>query len=111
MNLFSLIKERKSDFTNLCKKHKVGTLYAFGSSITEHFDPVKSDIDVVVELDIKDPIEYGETLLSFWDQLEKFFNREVDLLTEDSIQNPYLKKSIEATKKLIYDRQGEKISI
>ncbi len=111
MNLNSLIKERGSDFIDLCKQHKVSKLYAFGSSITGHFDPIKSDIDVVVDLDIKDPLEYGETLLSFWDNLETFFNRKVDLLTEDSINNPYLRKSIESTKKLIYDGQGEKVFV
>jgi len=111
MILNSLIKERHSDFIDLCKQHKVSKLYAFGSSITEHFDPIKSDIDVVVDLDINDPLEYGETLLSFWDNLETFFNRKVDLLTEDSINNPYLRKSIESTKKLIYDGQGEKVFV
>jgi predicted nucleotidyltransferase len=35
---------------------------------------------------------------------------EVDLLTKESIHNPYLRKSIESTKVLIYDGQREKIS-
>lgn len=111
MYLSSLIKERYNDFINLCKEHKVSKIYAFGSSITDGFDPTKSDIDVVVELDIKDPIEYGEALLSLWDVLEAFFKRKVDLLTDDSINNPYLRKSIESTKKLIYDGQGEKVFV
>lgn len=111
MYLNSLIKERYNDFINLCKEHKVSKIYAFGSSITDRFDPTKSDIDVVVELDIKDPIEYGEALLSLWDKLETFFKRKVDLLTDDSINNPYLRKSIESTKKLIYDGQGEKVFV
>jgi predicted nucleotidyltransferase len=106
-----LIKEKYGDFINLCRQHKVDKIYAFGSSITDHFDPIKSDIDVMVDLDIKDPIEYGETLLSLWDKLEIFFDRKVDLLTDDSINNPYLRKSIEASKKLIYDRQGEKVFV
>jgi hypothetical protein len=107
----SLIKENHSDFISLCRQHKVDKIYAFGSSITDHFDPIKSDIDVIVDLNINDPIEYGETLLSLWDNLEVFFNRKVDLLTDDSIKNPYLRKSIEASKKLIYDRQGEKVFV
>jgi predicted nucleotidyltransferase len=86
-------------------------MYAFGSSVTNHFDPVKSDIDVVVTIDIEDPVECGEKLLSLWDSLEVFFERKVDLLTDDSIRNPFLKKSIEATKKLIYDGQGEKVLV
>lgn len=111
MNLNSLITERYDDFINLCKQHRVSKIYAFGSSITDQFDPVKSDIDVIVDLDIKDPIQFGETLLSFWDNLETFFGRKVDLLTEDSITNPYLRKSIESTKKLIYDGQREKVFV
>ncbi|MGE0773236.1 MAG: nucleotidyltransferase family protein [Cyclobacteriaceae bacterium] len=111
MNLNSLIKDKYNDFINLCRQHRVSKIYAFGSSITDHFDPVKSDIDVIVDLDIEDPIEYGETLLLLWDNLEIFFERKVDLLTEDSIHNPYLRKSIEATKKLIYDGQGEKVFV
>jgi predicted nucleotidyltransferase len=111
MFLTSLINERRPDFIKLCKEHRVDKIYAFGSSITDHFDIDKSDIDVVVELDIIDPIEYGESLLTFWDKLELFFHRKVDLLTNDSIRNPYLRKSIDSTKKLIYDRQGEKVFV
>jgi predicted nucleotidyltransferase len=111
MTLGTLIKEKYEGFINLCKQHKVNKIYAFGSSVTGNFDPIKSDIDIIVDLDVKDPIEYGETLLSLWDNLEIFFNRKVDLLTEDSINNPYLKKSIESTKKLIYDGQREKVFV
>jgi uncharacterized protein len=111
MILNSLIRANYDNFITLCRLHKVDKIYAFGSSITDHFDPTRSDIDVIVNLDIKDPIEYGETLLSLWDSLEIFFNRKVDLLTDDSINNPYLRKSIEASKKLIYDRQGEKVVV
>jgi len=111
MNLNSLIKEDYQGFVDLCKQHKVSKIYGFGSSITENFDPAKSDIDLVVDLNINDPIEYGERLFSLWDGLEKFFNRKVDLLTEDSIKNPYLRKSIEATKKLVYDGQGAKVFV
>jgi len=53
----------------------------------------------------------GDALLSLWDKLEAFFKRKVDLLTEDSIRNPYLESSINQTKKLIYDRDGEKVFV
>jgi predicted nucleotidyltransferase len=82
-------------------------LYAFGSSTNERFDPKSSDIDLLVEIDSSDPLDRGEKLLSLWDLFENFFNRKVDLLTESSIRNPYLKKSIESTKILIYDGSGE----
>ena len=111
MDLTTLIKERYADFVDVCRRHKVDKIYAFGSSITDHFDPDKSDIDVVVKIDIDDPADRGEALLSLWDNLEILFSRKVDLLTADSIRNPYLKSNIERTKQLIYDREGEKVSV
>ena len=111
MDLTSLIKEKYHEFATLCRTYRVKKMYAFGSSITDHFDPIKSDIDLVVKLDIDDPADRGEALLSLWDNLEALFERRVDLLTEDSIRNPYLKKSIDRTKKLIYDGEGEKVLV
>jgi hypothetical protein len=101
------ISKKKKDFIFLCKSHKVKYLYAFGSSTDDRFDPKKSDIDLLVEIDSLDPIDRGEKLLSLWDLFESFFNRKVDLLTESSIRNPYLKKSIDSTKVLIYDGSGK----
>jgi predicted nucleotidyltransferase len=97
------ISKKRNDFTVLCKNHNVKYLYAFGSSVSERFDPKKSDIDLLVEIDSKDPIDRGEKLLSLWDLFEIFFNRKVDLLTDNSIRNPFLRKSIDSTKVLIYD--------
>lgn len=111
MNLSTIINERYEEFVTLCKSHKVSKIYAFGSSITDHFDPATSDIDIVVTIDIDDPLDRGEALLSLWDNLEALFNRKVDLLTNDSIRNPYLKSSIDRTKKLIYDGEREKVFV
>jgi len=82
----------------LCQLHKVKYLYAFGSSVTDRFDYDKSDIDLLVEIDDTDPIERGEKLISLWDTFESFFHGKVDLLTDSSIRNPYLRKSIDSTK-------------
>jgi predicted nucleotidyltransferase len=101
------ISKKKKDFILLCKSHNVKYLYAFGSSTNERFDPMSSDIDLLVEIDSPDPIDRGEKLLSLWDMFENFFNRKVDLLTESSIRNPYLKKNIDSTKVLIYDGSRE----
>jgi predicted nucleotidyltransferase len=105
------IAKRREDFENLCADHKVKFLYAFGSSITDRFDPDKSDIDLLVEIDDNDPIERGEKLISLWDMFEQFFNKKVDLLTDSSVKNPFLRKSIDATKVLIYDGSRQKVFI
>lgn len=104
------ILQDKINFLNLCKIHNVKYLYAFGSSITDKFDKEKSDIDLLVEIDDSDPIERGEKLISLSDTFELFFKTKVDLLTDSSIKNPYLRKNIDSTKVLIYDRKGVKIT-
>jgi predicted nucleotidyltransferase len=71
--------------------------------LTERFDENRSDLDFLVELAPMPPIEKGETLMSLWDALEELFGRKVDLLTDQPIKNPYLKRSIYQTKQLIYD--------
>ena len=95
----------------LCTKYKVKQMYAFGSVLTEKFNP-NSDIDLKISmLDNLSALEYGENVLALWNELELLFSRPVDLLTEDTIQNPYLKKEIEQTQILVYDRENEKIFV
>lgn len=111
MSLKHHIQQREQEFLELCQKHSVNMLYAFGSSITDHFNEETSDIDLLVEIDESDPIERGEKLMSLWDNLENFFDRKVDLLTNASLKNPVLKKNIERTKVLLYDGRGKKVPV
>ncbi|MEX0981140.1 MAG: nucleotidyltransferase domain-containing protein [Bacteroidales bacterium] len=105
------ISGRINDFKSLCESHKVKYLYAFGSSVAGNFDEEKSDIDLLVEIDSSDPLIRGEALMSLWDNFEDFFHRKVDLLTNSSIRNPYLQKSFDSTKVLIYDGKGKKVLV
>ena len=111
MVIMDEILKRLDDFNSLCQEHQVKYPYAFGSSVTERFDYDKSDIDLLVEIDNNDPIERGEKLISLCDTFELFFHRKVDLLTDSSIRNPFLRKSIDETKILIYDGAGQKILV
>ncbi len=89
MALRDEISNRKHDFELLCQRHKVKYLYAFGSSLTSEFNHDHSDIDLLVEIEAKDPIGRGELLISLWDTFESFLRRKVDLLTYPSIKNPF----------------------
>lgn len=109
MGIKESISGQLKEFLMLCKSHQVKTLYVFGSSLTDRFDEDSSDIDLLIEIDDNDPVQRGEKLMSIWDKFEEFFKRKVDLLTDASIKNPILKKSIESTKVLIYDHTTEEI--
>ena len=110
MNLKESIKSRPQEFLRLCKSYEVKSLYAFGSSINDSFKEETSDIDLLIELSTEDPAQRGENLMNLWDQFELFFQRKVDLLSAAAIRNPILKKSIDASKILVYDGTELKVS-
>ena len=87
----------------LCKTHKVKTLYAFGSVLTSKFNS-ESDIDLIVDFEKLDVLEYGDNYYSLKFALENTLNRNIDLLEEIAIKNPYFRKDIEANKVLIYGK-------
>lgn len=85
----------------LCLKNRVKSLFVFGSVLTDRFN-VDSDIDLIVEIDEKDPISYSDYYFNLKVQLESLFKRQIDLLESKSLKNPYLKEQIDKTKVLIY---------
>ena len=85
----------------LCDKHKVKYMFAFGSVLTENF-PDSSDVDLLVDINSKDPIEYAENYFDLKFQLEDILNRKIDLLEEKVIRNSYLREGIDKSKRLIY---------
>ena len=85
----------------LCKKYKVNKLFVFGSILTDRFND-DSDVDLVVSFNKAEVSDYFDNYFDFKYSLEDLFGREVDLLEEQTIKNPYLKKNVDATKILIY---------
>lgn len=106
MDLPIEITSQYSKLSELCNKYKVVKLFVFGSAATGNFNSNKSDIDLIVELDEENPVRRGESLISLWSDLEGLFARKVDLLTNKKIQNPFLLKQIEQTKKIVYERKS-----
>jgi predicted nucleotidyltransferase len=105
---YELVK-RKGEIKALCLSHKVKHLYFFVAEVTGKVDEIISDFDFVVEIHEKDPVERKITLLSLSDQLESLFQRKIELLTDSAIKNLSLRKSINASKVLIYDGLSEKM--
>lgn len=108
-NLPSIIESKRDALTPLCEAHFVERLFVFGSVLTDAFDMEKSDLDFLVELQDLPPLERGIHLIELWDALEELFNRKVDLLSQQPIENPYLAANIHRTKQLVYERAGEEI--
>ena len=85
----------------LCGSNKVKSLFVFGSVLTEDFNH-QSDIDLIVDIDEKDPLTYSDSYFNLKFQLEHLFHRKVDLLEQKALKNPYLREKIEQTKVRLY---------
>ncbi|MDB5131613.1 MAG: hypothetical protein JWR02_1362 [Mucilaginibacter sp.] len=97
------IKDHIEQISRLCNAHDVKSLFAFGSVISDKLR-TDSDIDLIVDIDSNDPIEYSDNYFALKFQLENILNRQVDLLEAKALKNPFLKKQIDNTKVLVYGR-------
>lgn len=96
-----LLKSHINSIRDLCKKHKVATLYLFGSATGSNFND-SSDIDFLVKFNSFNLSKYFENYLSLKNALNKLLSREIDLVEEQTLKNPVLIKSINQSKELIY---------
>jgi predicted nucleotidyltransferase len=97
----NLIESNIERLSLLCKNHKVGQLFVFGSVLSNRFR-ADSDIDLIVDFEDVDLPEYADNYFSLKDELEKLFNRKVDLLEAQAIRNPFFRESIDQQKRLVY---------
>ena len=97
----NLIERNIDKIRDLCSKHKVGRLFVFGSVLTDRFKN-DSDVDLVVDFQGVDLYDYADNYFDLKESLESLLNRDVDLLEEKAIKNPFLRQSIDSSKQLIY---------
>jgi predicted nucleotidyltransferase len=97
----NLIERNIEMIKRLCKKHKVRELFVFGSILSTNFNE-NSDVDFVVDFEKVDLNDYADNYFDLKSALEKLLKRPVDLLENQAIRNPFLKQSIDSTKKLVY---------
>jgi len=98
-----LIETYKDQIQRLCENYKVKSLYSFGSINTTKFNE-QSDVDLMVDFETTDPIEYTENYFNLKFELERILNRSVDLLEHKAIKNQFLRENIDKSKILIYRR-------
>lgn len=100
--MISAIADRADELKGLCHRHGVLRLDLFGSAATgQHHE--KSDLDFVVEFKPEVINTYADSYFSLLEDLEKLFDRSVDLVVGSAIKNPYFLESVEETRTPIYE--------
>ena len=91
----------KPDIIKLCENHKVKSLYAFGSVLTDSFNK-NSDVDLIVDFSKINVEDYADNYFDFKFSLQEILKRPIDLLEEKAIKNPYFRQSIIKQRQLVY---------
>ena len=97
----SIISDKLNELNKLCATFNVKAMYAFGSVCTDKFYE-NSDIDFLITFNQMDYSDYADSYFDLQSKLSELFRRPVDLLTSNSLSNPYFIEKMEQTKQLIY---------
>jgi predicted nucleotidyltransferase len=106
----NLIDNYRSQIIELCDNHNVKELYLFGSVLTDQFND-SSDIDLLIQFDQVELLEYFDNYMDLKEKLEKMFNRQVDLVENQAVHNPIFRKVLDREKRLLYERKGAEMSV
>ncbi|MEX1192750.1 MAG: nucleotidyltransferase domain-containing protein [Brumimicrobium sp.] len=99
--MVKLIQENRDELQRLCEKYDIKTMYLFGSATSDKFKD-SSDVDILISFQEIPFDKYTDNYFELHVELEKLFNRKVDLVTERSLSNPYFIQSVEKSKQLLY---------
>ncbi|MCY2950877.1 MAG: nucleotidyltransferase family protein [Planctomycetota bacterium] len=89
--------DRIADF---CRRWKIAEFSLFGSVLRDDFRP-DSDVDVLVTFS-PDAAWSSFDLVDMRDQLQQIFARDVDLVEESGLRNPFRRAAILREKQVIY---------
>jgi len=97
-----IIQDNIEAIKQLCLKHHVKEMFAFGSVTNSKKFNDQSDVDLIIKFEEIPVEEYADHYFDLADELEKVFGRRVDLLIDKPIKNPYFKEAVEESKTRIY---------
>lgn len=94
------IKVGDEQIVAFCEKWRIAELSFFGSVIRDDFDE-QSDVDVLVTFAggaTWDLLDWVDMI----DELTSMFGRKVDLVSAKGLRNPFRRKEILSTRRVIY---------
>ena len=99
-----IIEKNRDAIKALCEKHNVLSLYVFGS-VARGDDNAGSDVDFLATFSEDDLYNHFDNYYNFLKGMEALLGKKVDLVSENYIQNPYLKKYIDSSKIMLYEKR------
>ena len=101
--MIPLIERHRVTIRALCREYGVARLELLGSAATDQFDPVRSDIDFIIEY--PSDYDFGLWLTRYFElkeRLEALLGHPVDLVMAGAMRNPYFIRSVNESRRLLY---------
>jgi predicted nucleotidyltransferase len=91
-----------SQLADLCRACGVERLELFGSARGDAWEPGGSDVDLLVRFRTPRRPGIADDYLRLAEGLETLLGCNVDLLTEESVRNPFFRQRVEETREPVY---------
>ena len=98
------IEKYAEQLRELCEQYEVNRLDMFGSAVRADFNDERSDLDFLVTFNEPPKMRYSDRYFGLLARLGEVFNREIDLVEENAITNPYFRKVVNRERKLVFAR-------
>jgi hypothetical protein len=102
--------DHRDEIARLCRSYGVEHLEVFGSAADGRFDAARSDFDFIVRFGKRMDESLARRYLGFVESLEPLLGRRVDLLSDGPIENPYLRRAVDDSRRLLYDESAAQAS-
>ena len=110
--MIALVEQKRRELAGLCQRFNVERLDLFGSGARGDFRPGTSDLDFLVRFADREPTgDYADRYLDFAEAVQRLFQRPVDLVTEESVRNPYFRRVVEASRQPVYERPDPQAAV
>jgi predicted nucleotidyltransferase len=96
--MIALVADKLHEIVELCRELGIRKLDVFGSAVTGEFNPDTSDID------FDDTV--GARYMDLAVGLEELLGRSIDLVTEQSIRDPFFRAAIEDQRETVYEARN-----
>ena len=98
----NVIDKHRNEVAALCQRAGARRLDAFGSVLRDDFDPQTSDLDFLVEFDIRPGFDYFSAYFGLKEGLERVLKRPVEVVSVSSIRNPYFREQVMRTREQVH---------
>lgn len=83
-----------------CRRWRIEELSLFGSAVRADFSP-ESDVDVLVTFSPEAKVNLFD-FVEMQEELERIFQRKVDLVSKGGLRNPFRRHEILNTRQIVY---------